>query len=56
MIVIELTELLSEWWFPLSTTHGRAFNRRLGYTVQDGIEAAGQIKCPRTAGVGYVYE
>ena len=24
MIVIELAELLSEWWFPLSTKPGRA--------------------------------
>ena len=41
MIVIELAELLSEWWFPLSTNPSRADQsntRRLGYTVRDGIE------------------
>ena len=29
--------------------------RRLGYTVRGGIEAGGQMKCPRTAGLGYTY-
>ena len=40
-IVIELAELLSEWWFPLSTNLSRADQlntRRLGYTVRSGIE------------------
>ena len=30
MIVIELTELLSEWWFPLSTNSGRADQSKVG--------------------------
>ena len=28
-------------------------NRMVGYTVRGGIEAGGQMKCPRTAGLGY---
>ena len=54
MIVIELAELLMNWWFPLSTNPSRADRsniRKLGYTVRGGIEAGGQIKSPRT-GVG----
>ena len=57
MIAIELAEGLRGWWFPLSTNPSRADQsntRRLGYTVRGGIEAGGQMKCPRT-GVG-VYE
>ena len=57
MIVIEFVELLGGWWFPLSTNPSRANQsntRRLGYTVRGGIEARGQMKCPRT-GVG-IYE
>ena len=56
MIVIELAELLSEWWFPLSMNPSRADQsntRRLGYFVRGGIEEGGQMKCPRTAGLGY---
>ena len=30
MIVIELAELLSEWWFPLSTKLGRADQSKVG--------------------------
>ena len=30
MIVIELAELLSEWWFPLSTNPGRANQSKVG--------------------------
>ena len=30
MIVIELDELLSEWWFPLSTKPGRAEQSKVG--------------------------
>ena len=30
MIVIELVELLSEWWFPLSTNPGRADQSKVG--------------------------
>ena len=57
MIVIELAELLIEWWFALSTNPSRvdqSNTSRLGYIVWGGIEAAGQIKFPRT-GVG-VYD
>ena len=56
MIVIELAELLSEWWFSLSTNPSRADQsntRRSGYTARGSIEAGGQMKCPRTAGLGY---
>ena len=55
MIVIELDELLCEWWLPLSTNPSRADQsntRRLDYTVRGGIEAGGRMKCPRT-GLGY---
>ena len=34
-------------------TPAETINRRLGYTVQGGIEAGGQVKCPRTAGLGF---
>ena len=58
MIAVELAELLSEWWFLLyPRTPAEPINRLrgiLGYTVRGGIEAGGQMKCPRT-GVG-VYE
>ena len=30
MIVIELAELLSEWWFPLSTNPGQADQSQVG--------------------------
>ena len=54
MRFIELVELLSEWWFPLSTrVPAELINRRLGYTVRGAIEAGGQMKCPRTVGLGY---
>ena len=34
-------------------TPAEPINRRLGYTVRGGIEAGGQMKCLRTAGLGY---
>ena len=34
-------------------TPAEPINRRLGYTVRGGIEAGGQMKCSRTAGLGY---
>ena len=34
-------------------TPAESINRRLGYTVRGGIEAGGQMKCPRAAGLGY---
>ena len=54
MMVIEHAELLTMWWFPLSTNPGRAdqsCTQRLGYTVRGGIEVGGQTKCQR-AGFG----
>ena len=51
---IELAELLSEWWFPLSTNPGRADQSKVGlHCMRGGIEAESQMKCPRTAGLGY---
>ena len=54
MIVIELAELLGEWWF--FSIHEPQPSRSIEYpdTVRGVIEAGGQMKCPRT-GVG-VYE
>ena len=37
----------------VSSTRAEPINRRLGFTVRGGIEAGGQMKCPRTAGLGY---
>ena len=54
MIVIELAELLTEWWFLYPQTPAEPIARRLGYTVRGGIEAADQKKCPRTAGLGFM--
>ena len=53
MIVIELAELLSEWWFPLSTNPGRASIE--GWVTLCGVVSrqGGQMKCSRTAGLGY---
>ena len=34
-------------------TPAEPINQRLGYTVRGGIKAGGQMKCPRTAGLGY---
>ena len=34
-------------------TPAEPINRRLGYTMRAGMEAGGQGKCPRTAGLGY---
>ena len=58
MIVVDLVELLSEWWFPLSRTPAEPINRRLGYTNCAGWYRGrgGQMKCPRTAGLGYTNE
>ena len=53
MIAIELAEPLSEWWFPLSTNPGRADQSKVGLTARGGIEAGGQMKRRRTAGLGY---
>ena len=54
IIGFELAELLSEWWFPLYTHPGRTnLSKKLGYIVRGGIEAGGQMNCPRTAGLRY---
>ena len=37
-------------------TPAEPISRTLGYTVRGGIEAGGQMKCPRTAGLGYANE
>ena len=50
MIIIELAEFPSEWWLPLSANPGRADQSKVGL---GGIEAGGQMKYPRTAGLGY---
>ena len=34
-------------------TPAEPINRRLGDTARGGIEAGGQMKCPRTPGLGY---
>ena len=50
MIVTELAELLSEWWFPLSTNPGRADQSKVG------LHCAGWYRggeCPRTGGLGH---
>ena len=53
MIVIELGELLSEWWFPLSTNPGRADLSKVGLHCAGWYRGRGQMTCPRTAGLGY---
>ena len=53
MIVIGLAELLMSGGFLYPPTPAEPINPRLGYTVRGGIEAGGQTKCPRTAGLGY---
>ena len=51
MIVIELAELLGEWWFPLTTNPGRADQSKVGLHCAGWYRGRGQ--CPRTAGLGY---
>ena len=55
MIVIGLAELLSEWRFPLLlfTNPGRADQSKVGLHCAAWYRGGGQMKCPRTAGLGY---
>ena len=53
MIVIELAELLSEWWFPLSTSSGRADQSKVGLHCAGWYRGKGSNEIPRTAGLGY---
>ena len=48
-----LLKFLVSGGFLYPRTPAEPINRRLGYTVRGGIEAGGQKKCPRTAGLGY---
>ena len=53
MILNEHAELLSEWWFSLSTNPGRADQSKVELHCAGGYRGTGgQMKCPRTA----VYE
>ena len=53
MIVINLLNFVVSDGFFYPRTPAEPINRGLGYTVRGGIEAGGQMKCPRTAGLGY---
>ena len=53
MLVVDLLNVLLSGGFLYPRTPAESINRRLGYTVRGGIEAGGQMKCPRTAGWGY---
>ena len=50
---LNLLNLLVSGGFLYPRTPAEPINRRLGSTVRGGIEAGGQMKCPRTAGLGY---
>ena len=55
MVVISLNLLnfLVSGGFIYPRTLAEPINQRLGYTVRGDVEAGGQMKCPRTAGLGY---
>ena len=55
MIVIELAELLSEWWFPLSTNPGRANQSKVGLHCAGWCRGRGSEDMSVYHGVG-VYE
>ena len=55
MIVIELAELLSEWWFPLSTNPGRADQAKVGLHCAGWYRGRGSNEMSAYRGVG-VYE
>ena len=55
MIVIELAELLSEWWFPLSTNPGRADQSKVGLHCAGWYRGRGSNEMSAYRGVG-VYE
>ena len=50
---LNLLNFLVSGGFLYPRTPAEPINQRLGYTVRGGIEAGGQMKCPRTAGLGY---
>ena len=50
---LNLLNFLVSGGFLHPRTPAEPINRRLGYTVRGGIEAGGQMKRPRTAGLGY---
>ena len=47
-----MTFLVSGGFLPPRTS-AEPINQRLGYALRGGIEAGDQMKCPRTAGLGY---
>ena len=55
MTVIALAELLSEWWFPLSTNPGRADQSKVGLHCAGWYRGRGSNKMYAYRGVG-VYE
>ena len=50
---LNLLNFLVRGGFLYPRTPAELINRRLGYTVRGGIEAGGQMKCPRSAGLGH---
>ena len=52
MIVIELAELLSEWWFPLSTNPGRADQSKVGLHCAGWYQGRGSNEMSAYRGVG----
>ena len=50
---LNLMNFLVSGGFFYPRTPAEPINGRLGYTVRGSIEAGGQMKCPRTAGLGY---
>ena len=55
MIVIELAEPLSEWWFPLSTNPGRADQSKVGLHCEGWYRGSRSNEMSAYRGVG-VYE
>ena len=55
MIGIELAELLSKWWFPLSTNPGRANQLKVGLHCAGWYGGRGSNEMSAYRGVG-VYE
>ena len=55
MIVIELAELFSEWWFPVSTNPGRADQSKVALHFAGWYRGRGSDKMSAYRGVG-VYE
>ena len=55
MVVIKIAELLCEWWFPLSTTPGRADQSKVGLHWAGWYRGTGSNEMSAYRGVG-VYE